>query len=84
MIITVVYLDQSPRQVRIGLTLPVHSDVHDLRECLSKDTGIETEQILITEIDDVTFNKTFNDGQSIELIEVSLHFLRVGAYGEIT
>jgi len=70
-IITVVYLDQSPRQVRIGLTLPVHSDVHDLRESLSKDTGIETEQILITEIDDVTFNKTFNDGQSIELIEVN-------------
>ena len=64
-IITVVYLDQSPRQVRIGLTLAVDSDVHDLRDSLARDTGINTEQILITEIDDVTFKRTFNDGQSI-------------------
>lgn len=67
-IITVVYLDQSPRQVRIGLTLPVDSDVKDLRESLSKDTGIETSQLLITEINDVSFQRTLNDGQSISLI----------------
>ena len=64
-IITVVYLDQSPRQVRIGLTLPVDADVRDLRESLARDTGIATEQILIAEIDGVTFKRTFNDGQSI-------------------
>ena len=62
-IITVVYLDQSPRQVRIGLTLPVEADVKDLRESLAKDTGIPTAQLLIAEINDVTFQRTLNDGQ---------------------
>jgi ubiquitin carboxyl-terminal hydrolase 31 len=71
-ILTVVYLDQSPRQVRIGLTLPVDSDVHDLRDSLARDTGIHNEQILITEIDDVMFKRTFNDGQSIGMLEYSL------------
>ena len=67
-VITVVYLDQSPRQVRIGLTLPVDSDVKDLRESLAKDTGIETAQILITEINEKCFHKTYNDGQSMSLV----------------
>jgi len=70
-IITVVYLDQSPRQVRIGLTLPVEADVKDLRESLAKDTGIPTAQLLIAEINDVTFQRTLNDGQAISLIEPS-------------
>ena len=68
-VVTVLYLDQSPRQVRIGLTLPVDSDIKDLREALSKDTGIEIDQLLITEIDSVSFQRTLSDGQSLSCIE---------------
>jgi len=67
-IVTVLYIDQSPRQVKIGLTLPVESDVRDLREFLSKDTGIEAEQISLVEIDDLCFQNTFCDNQPISVI----------------
>ena len=67
-IVTVLYIDQSPRQVRIGLTLPVESDVRDLREQLSKDTGISTEQLSLVEIDDLCFQNTFCDAQPLSVI----------------
>ena len=85
-VITVVYLDQSPRQVRIGLTLPVDADVRDLRESLAKDTGIETGQILIAEINDKCFQKTFNDGQSMSLVpsDSPLYCLETPKYNDDT
>ena len=67
-IVTVLYLDQSPRQVRIGLTLPVDADIRHLRESLSKDTGIATAQIVLAEITDKCFRKTFHDGESVAAI----------------
>ena len=35
---------------------------------LSKDTGIERDQILLTEIDGLTFHRTFKDSDSITVI----------------
>lgn len=67
-IVTVLYIDQSPRQVRIGLTLPVESEVRDLREQLSKDTGIEAQQLSLVEIDDLCFQQSFCDGQPLSVI----------------
>jgi len=67
-VVTVLYIDQSPRQVRIGLTLPQDADVKELRESLSKDTGIETNQLLLAEIDGLCFQKTFSDSQPLSAI----------------
>jgi len=67
-IVTVLYIDQSPRQVRIGLTLPVDADIKELREVLSRDTGIETSQLLLVEIDSLSFQKTFSDSQPLSAI----------------
>ena len=67
-IVTVLYIDQSPRQVRIGLTLPVESEVRDLREMLSRDTGIEPQQLSLVSIDDLCFQASFCDGQPLSVI----------------
>jgi len=67
-VVTILYIDQSPRQVRIGLTLPQDADVKELRESLSKDAGIETDQLLLAEIDGLCFQKTFSDSQPLSAI----------------
>ena len=54
--------------MRIGLTLPLDADVRDLRESLAKDTGIPVDQVLIVEIDSVTFKRTLHDGQSVSQV----------------
>jgi len=67
-LVTVLYIDQSPRQVRIGLTLPVDTDIKELREVLAKDTGIDTSQLLLVEIDSLGFRSTFSDTQALSSI----------------
>ena len=64
-VVTIVYLDQSPRQVRIGFSLPVDADVRELRTTLARDTGIEVSQLLLAEIDGLSFQKTFTDGEPL-------------------
>merc|ERR1712218_532880 len=66
--VTVVYMDQSPRQVKIGLTLPQDTDIKELREELSKDTGIDVSQLLLTQIDSLSFQKTFSDNEALTVI----------------
>lgn len=69
LIVTVLYIDQSPRQVRLGLSLPVESEVKDLRELLARDTGIECQQLCLVDIDDVSFQNTFSDNQPLSVIQ---------------
>lgn len=64
-VVTVLYLDQSPRQVRIGFSLPVDADVRELRATLARDTGIEACQLLLTEVDSLSFQRTFTDGEPL-------------------
>jgi ubiquitin carboxyl-terminal hydrolase 31 len=54
--------------VKLGLTIGVHETIGDLRTMLSKDTGIERSQILLTEIDDLTFRRTFKDSELVTVI----------------
>ena len=68
LIVTVLYIDQSPRQVRLGLTLPVDSEVKDLRELLSRDTGIEQQQLCLVDINEVSFQATYSDSQPLSVI----------------
>ena len=41
----------------------------DLRETLSRDTGIEVSQLLLAEIDDLTFRKTFRDSTPVSCLK---------------
>ena len=69
--VVVLYIDQSPRQVKIGLTMGVDETVGDLRKTLSKDTGIEEGQLLLTEIDGLKFRRTLRDEQPVTVLKRS-------------
>lgn len=56
-------------QVKIGLSLPVSSTVRELREQLSSDTGIPESCMLLTQIDDLGFQRTFSGLSSISEIK---------------
>ena len=63
--VTVLYIDQCPRQVRLGLTASATETIGELRCTLSKDTGIPLGQLLLVEIDGLTFTRTFRDVQPV-------------------
>lgn len=66
--VTVVYTSQQPRQVQIGLNLPSGASISELRAVLESDTSIDKTNMLLTEIGDSGFMRTFNDSQSIGMI----------------
>lgn len=66
--VTVVYTNQQPRQVKIGLSLQSGCTIYELRDMLQSDTSIEMSRMLITEIEDSRFHRTFSDSQCISLI----------------
>lgn len=68
-IVTVLYTNQQPRQVKLGLSVPLHADVRDLRELLASDTGIPEPHMLITEIDDAGFHRTFSERQPVSIVK---------------
>ncbi|XP_044272353.1 ubiquitin carboxyl-terminal hydrolase 43 [Tribolium madens] len=66
--VTVLYTSQQPRQVQIGLSLPSGATVSELRDILESDTSIERANMLITEIGEAGFLRTFTDTQSVNII----------------
>ncbi|XP_018580351.1 ubiquitin carboxyl-terminal hydrolase 31 isoform X2 [Anoplophora glabripennis] len=66
--VTVLYTSQQPRQVQIGLNLSSSATVSELRDILESDTSIERANMLITEIGDSGFLRTFTDAQPVSII----------------
>ena len=54
--------------MKLGVTIGVHETIGDLRTMLSNDTGIERSQILLVEIDGLTFRRTFKDSDPVTVI----------------
>lgn len=50
--VNVVYVNQQPRQVRIGVELPPNATMDDLRTTLHNDTGIDRDHIILAEINE--------------------------------
>lgn len=48
-----VYVNQQPRQVRIGVELATNATMDDLRTTLHTDTGIERDNIILAEINEM-------------------------------
>jgi ubiquitin carboxyl-terminal hydrolase 31 len=67
-IFQVLYTSQQPRQVQIGLSMPSGATVSELRDILESDTSIERANMLITEIGEAGFLRTFTDTQSVNII----------------
>ncbi|KAG5877817.1 hypothetical protein JTB14_004121 [Gonioctena quinquepunctata] len=66
--VTVLYTSQQPRQVQIGLNLHSGATVSELRDILESDTSIERANMLLTEIGDSGFFRTFTDSQPVNVI----------------
>ncbi|XP_063230596.1 ubiquitin carboxyl-terminal hydrolase 31 isoform X2 [Bacillus rossius redtenbacheri] len=63
--VTVLYTAQQPRQVKLGVWLPAQAVVRELRHALAQDTGISPAHMLLTEVDDLGFQRTFSDTQLV-------------------
>ncbi|XP_015591142.1 ubiquitin carboxyl-terminal hydrolase 31 [Cephus cinctus] len=66
--VNVLYTSQQPRQVRIGVSVNQAANVKELREILASDTGIEENHMLLTEVHDEGFHRTFSDCQPLSVI----------------
>lgn len=62
------YTSQQPRQVKIGVSLQMGATISELRDILESDTSIARADMLITEIGESSFLRTFTDAQSINVI----------------
>lgn len=62
------YTSQQPRQVKLGVSLPSDATVSELRDVLESDTSIERSAMLLTEICDEGFLRTFSDTQQVSVI----------------
>ncbi|XP_067859144.1 ubiquitin carboxyl-terminal hydrolase 31 [Heptranchias perlo] len=66
--ITVVYEGKCSHCMRIGVAVPLSSTVGKLREAISQETKIPTDQIVLTEIYYDGFHRTFSDGDALDTV----------------
>lgn len=66
--VTVLYAKQHPRQVKLGLSVPLGSPFYALREQLQADTGIPLNRMVLTEINGTGFVRVFCDSQPISIL----------------
>ncbi|CAB4063809.1 USP31 [Lepeophtheirus salmonis] len=52
----VLYLDQTPRHVKIGLIVEENETIGGLKKCLSKDTGIDEDTLFLIELKETAFS----------------------------
>ncbi|KAK8738291.1 hypothetical protein OTU49_004145 [Cherax quadricarinatus] len=69
--VTVVYLNQQPKQVQLGVSIEANATLRELRKQLAEDCGISTDSLIITEVDGEGFHRTFADGASVNVISDS-------------
>ncbi|XP_065369930.1 uncharacterized protein Usp15-31 [Calliphora vicina] len=67
--VTVVYMTQQPRQVRMGLTVTAGSPIMALREQLHKDTGIPNERMVLVDLQKEGFIRVFYDTQPVNTLQ---------------
>ncbi|XP_018057947.1 PREDICTED: ubiquitin carboxyl-terminal hydrolase 31-like [Atta colombica] len=66
--VNVLYTSQQPRQVKIGVSVNQAANVRELREILASDTGVDENHMLLTEIHEEGFHRTFSDCQPLSVI----------------
>lgn len=66
--VTVVFVGSSRAPLRIGVSVPVYSKISTLRASVSEMTEIPVSNLVITELVDNGFYRTFRDHQSMSII----------------
>ncbi|XP_065580761.1 ubiquitin carboxyl-terminal hydrolase 43-like [Artemia franciscana] len=67
--VTVLYLNQQPREVRLGITVDGRASIQDLKAAICRDSGIDENEAVIVEIDNLGFHQTFLETSSIDVID---------------
>jgi hypothetical protein len=64
--ITVVFLNQSPKQLQIGLCLPITNTVKDVREAIAQQSNLDPNDLALVEIHQQNgFSQVFHDTEPI-------------------
>ncbi|CAF1315353.1 unnamed protein product [Adineta steineri] len=64
--ITVVFLNQSPKQLQIGLCLPITNTVKDVREAIAQQSNLDPNDLVLVEIQQQNgFSQVFHDTEPI-------------------
>ncbi|XP_068145949.1 ubiquitin carboxyl-terminal hydrolase 43 isoform X1 [Drosophila tropicalis] len=66
--VTVVYMKQQPRQIKMGLRVPAGSPIVALREQLQTDTGISASRMVLVDLNAEGFTRVFYDTQPVETL----------------
>jgi len=67
-VVTTVFVNSSRVPLRIGVTVPLHGTIADLRNVVSDMTGIKQESLILTELYYDGFHRTFQDKQSLSIV----------------
>ncbi|XP_013774593.1 ubiquitin carboxyl-terminal hydrolase 31-like, partial [Limulus polyphemus] len=67
--VNLVRLKGDPRQVKLGVSIDVQATVKELRENLAKSHKIPENQMILTEVGDDGFHRTFSDEDSLSFID---------------
>ncbi|XP_020616960.1 ubiquitin carboxyl-terminal hydrolase 31-like [Orbicella faveolata] len=67
-IVTTVFVNSSRVPLRIGVSVPLHGTIADLRNVVSDMTGIKQESLILTELYYDGFHRTFHDKQSLSIV----------------
>ncbi|KAH3860654.1 ubiquitin carboxyl-terminal hydrolase 31-like [Dreissena polymorpha] len=69
--LTIVYLDENPKQLKIALEMNVMDSVNDLRSKLSVELRVNTNRLVLCQINSDGFGNTFSDDQPLTDIHES-------------
>jgi len=65
LIVTLVYANQQPRQVRMGFSVESGSSVAEFKSLIATDTGLEPGRLLLCQLDDTGFTQTLTDADAV-------------------
>lgn len=76
-LITVVFLNQSPKQLQIGLCLPVSSTVRDVREAIAQQSNLDPNDLALVEIHQHQgYSQVFHDTEPISRLTHDIYAIQ--------
>ncbi|XP_076314656.1 ubiquitin carboxyl-terminal hydrolase 43-like [Tachypleus tridentatus] len=67
--VNLVGLKGDPRQVKLGVSMDIHATIKELREILSKNHQIPSNQIVLIELGDDGFQQTYSDDDVLSIVD---------------
>ncbi|CAF4563310.1 unnamed protein product, partial [Didymodactylos carnosus] len=74
--VTVVFLNQSPKQLQIGLCLPITNSVKDVRQAIAQHSNLEPNDLALVEIKSNGFSQLFHDSEPMSHLNQDVHAIQ--------